>query len=177
MYHLLHLFLVKLFLTIKTLLPLNLAGFPPLFSPGNPGRIEYRRLETNLTSAQLLALFTTPVNLVPAPGVGFMIVPRFIKMTLVAGSVAYLDGGGGDITFQLGAGVSQLLANNNIVLVSVAPNRRVQFLAWAGFIDTAANPPAEDNAALQITKATGNLTAGNGMLSVMVEYTIEPTNA
>jgi hypothetical protein len=178
MYHLFLAMLAKLFLTVKMLFPLNLAGtFPPLFSPGNPGRIEYRRLETNLTSAQLLALNTTAVPLVPAPGVGYMIVPRFIKMTFVAGSVAYLDGGGGDITFQLGTGITQALANNNIVLVTVSPNRRVQFLPWTGFIDTAANPPAEDNGALTITKATGNLTAGNGTMSVMVEYTVEPTTA
>jgi hypothetical protein len=152
-----------------------MATFPPLLSRGNPGTNPLLRAETSLSSAELLALETTAIILVPAPGVGFMICPTGILLVFVGGSVAYLDAGGGDIGFQLGTGETESLANNNIVLVTVSPNRRYQWFPWAGFIDTAANPPAEDNGALTILKATANLTAGNGTLRAIVYYTIEPT--
>src|SRR5208282_5171216 len=41
---------------------------------------------TTLSSAQLLALLGTPVTLVPAPGVGFVIVPLVIQIVFFGGA-------------------------------------------------------------------------------------------
>jgi hypothetical protein len=124
---------------------------------------------TALTSPQILALFTTPITLVPAPGVGFTIIPILIVIKLFGGGAAYLDGGGGAITFANGS-MSAALGSNAIFLVTVSPNRRIQSFPWPGATDTAGNPPSDDNAALTIGKATGNFTAGTGTATVLCWY-------
>lgn len=152
----------------------------PANAQGLQGAFGLQYFDTLLSSAQILALFTTAVPLVPAPGVGFFINPVYIKMILLAGSAAYLDGGGGAVTFAVGS-LSVPLASNAEFLVTVSPNRRIQVVDWAaaalgtGVTGTAGNPPTEDNAAFTIAKATANFTAGNGTMKITVYYTIEPT--
>jgi len=152
----------------------------PALAQGLQGAFGLQYTEVVLSSAQILALFTTAVPLVPAPGVGFYICPLLVVMKLIGGSVASLDGGGGAVS--LGAGtLSVALANNNIFLVTVSPNTRKQLIhplaaaVGVGSIDTAANPPTDDNAAFAISKATANFTAGNGTMRVTTYYTIEAT--
>ncbi|HEX8807955.1 MAG TPA: hypothetical protein VF760_03080 [Xanthobacteraceae bacterium] len=128
---------------------------------------------TTLSSAQILALNTTPVTLVAAPGVGFTIIPILIVLKFFGGSSAYTDAGGA-VTFQNGS-MSATLASNAIFLVTVSPNRRIQSFPWPGATDTAGNPPSDDNAALQITKATNNFAAGNGTATVLTWYYVVPT--
>lgn len=128
---------------------------------------------TALTSVNILALDGTPITLVPAPGAGFTVFPLQIIVTYTGGSVAYLDGGGGAVSFAMGS-LSQALSSNAIFLTTVSPNKNVQVLNF-GATATAANPPSCDNAPLQITKATANFTAGNGTASIQVLYAVLPT--
>lgn len=133
----------------------------------------FQSVEVTLSSVQILALLGTPVTIVAAPGVGFAIVPSLIIMRLLAGAAAYTDAGGA-VSFSAGT-MSVALANNNIFLVTTSPNRRIQTFPWPGAIDTAANPPTDDNAPLQISKATNNFAAGNGTMHITAYYTVEPT--
>jgi hypothetical protein len=158
------------------------AGQPgPSFATGPQGAVGLQVADITLTSAQILALFTGAITLIPGPSTGWMIVPRTIILRLIAGSAAYTDAGGGAVSFALGSGISAALANNNIFLVTTSPNRRFQAFDWlagaagTGLTDTAANPPAEDGAALTIAKATGNFAAGNGTMHITIYYSIEPT--
>ena len=128
---------------------------------------------TTLSSAQILALQTTPVTLVAAPGVGFTIVPTRIVIKFFGGGIAYTDAGGA-VSFANGS-MSAALAANAIFLVTVSPNRRIQVFPWPGATDTAANPPSDDNAALTIQKATNQFAAGNGTATILVWYYIVPT--
>lgn len=128
---------------------------------------------TALSSANILALLGTPITLVPAPGVGFTIVPLTIMIKFFGGGVAYTDAGGA-VSFSMGS-MSAPLANNNIFLVTVSPNKRIQVFAWPGGTDTAANPPTDDNAALVISKITNNFAAGTGTASIIVQYLILST--
>jgi hypothetical protein len=144
-----------------------------------PSVVSWLRSDVTLTSAQILALLGTSVPLVAAPGVGSFIMPQLVIMRLIAGSAAYTDAGG---AVSLGAGtLTVALANNNIFLVTTSPNTRKLVLPWAsaaagtGVIDTAANPPTEDNAAFAISKATNNFAAGNGTMHITTYYTIETT--
>ena len=105
---------------------------------------------TTLSSAQLLALLGTPITLVPAPGVGFSVVPTMIVIKFFGGGAAYTDAGGA-VTFSNGS-MSATLGTNAIFLVTISPNRRIQTFPWPGATDTAGNPPSDDNAALTISK-------------------------
>jgi len=127
----------------------------------------------NLSSAQILALQTTPVTLVPAPGVGFTIVPLYIHIVFFGGAAAYTDAGGA-VSFVIGS-AAQALASNAIFLVTTSPNKAIQRVAGFAATDTAGNPPTDDNAALVISKATNNFAAGNGTAKITVQYLILPT--
>lgn len=126
-----------------------------------------------LSSAQILALLGTPVTLVPAPGVGFTVVPIMIVIKFFGGSAAYTDAGGA-VTFSNGS-MSATLASNAIFLVTTSPNRRIQTFPWPGATDTAGNPPSDDNAAFQISKITNNFAAGNGTATILTWYYVVPT--
>ncbi|SRR6266568_2741875 len=145
----------------------------PVFAQGAQGAFGLQSAEVSLTSAQLLALLGTPVQIVPAPAAGFRIVPLYFKIIYTGGSVAYTDAGGA-VSFSVGT-MSYPLASNAIFLVTVSPNRRSQDFVSPGATDTAANPPTDDGAALNISKATNNLAAGNGTAKVTCYYVIEPT--
>jgi len=128
---------------------------------------------TALSSAQLLALLGTPVSLVPAPGVGFTIVPLMIVIEFFGGSAAYTDAGGA-VSLNIGT-ASQALSTNAIFTTATSPNKQIQRINGFAATDTAGNPPTDDNGALTISKATNNFAAGNGTAKVLVHYLVLPT--
>lgn len=144
----------------------------PSFAVGPQGSVGQQVSDITLSSAILLALFTTPATLIPAPGLtGWMIIPQEFILRLLAGSAAYTDAGGA-VSFVIGS-VSQALASNGIFLVTTAPNRAIQRIVGFAGTDTAGNPPTDDNAALTMSKATGNLAAGNGTMHITTYYNID----
>ena len=163
--------LASSFLALKKLFPFTMmATFPP-FSRLTVA--DMRATSVDLTSAQILALDGTAVPVVPAPGVGYRIVPLLAIIHFFGGTVAYTDAGG---AVSLFAGTANYpFTDNNIFLVTVSPNRRIMSMGFAEVLDTAANPPTDDNAPLNIQKITNNFAAGNGTARVTVYYTIEPT--
>jgi hypothetical protein len=164
----------------QTFFGLTTAG-PNASSPGTLQGTVWNRVDVTLTSAQILALQTTAVPLVPAPGVGFWISPQYYILRLIAGSAAYTDAGGAVSIGNATGANTMALASNAIFTVTTSPNTRKQFTyantgaGGTGLTDTAANPPASDNAALQISKVTNNFAAGNGTMHITVYYTIETT--
>jgi hypothetical protein len=124
-----------------------------------------------LTSAQILALETTAVTILPAPGVGFWIAPSRIIINMAAGSVAYTDAGGA-VSFAVGSASAALASN--AVFTAAATDTSHQVFDWAATA-TAAAPATDENAALTITKATNNFAAGNGIASIIVEFSIQET--
>ena len=150
----------------------------PASAQGPQGCVGLQVADITLTSAQILAIQTGAITLIPAPGVtGFYINVFKIVMRLIGGSVAYTDAGGA-VSFACG-GLSVALSANTIFLVTVSPNRRTQIVDWAaaavgvGVLGTAANPPTEDNAPFTISKATNNFAAGNGTMHLTLYYTVE----
>jgi hypothetical protein len=143
---------------------------------------DFRRVSLELTSAQILALETTPVTIIPAPGVGFMIVPFMAIVHFFGGSVAYTNAGG---IVKLAVGATMLQALTEQFITTVSPNRTVTATGTfgSGAVTTspgqgatsAANPPDADNQPLTIQKITNNYAAGNGTARVTIYYTVEPT--
>lgn len=153
----------------------NAAGqVGPVFAQGSQGAFGLQAVDVVLSSAQILALLGTPITLLPALPVGFRYIFVGAKIIFTGGAVAYTDAGGA-VQFKLGAAAIAALASNAIFLVTVTPNRRIQFYDNAGETDTAGNPPDSDGAALTITKITNNFAAGTGTAKITVFYFVEPT--
>lgn len=144
----------------------------PGFAAGPSPQIGMQVVDMNLTSAQILALITTPVTVINAPGLtGWMIIPQEFLLRLLGGSAAYTDVGGA-VSFSIGS-ASQALASNAIFLTTVSPNRAIQRIVGFAATDTAGNPPTDDNAPLNISKITNNFAAGTGTMHITVYYTVD----
>lgn len=146
----------------------------PVFASGAAGAFGIQAADISLTSAQLLALLGTPITLLPALPAGFRYILLGGKIIFTGGGVAYTDAGGA-VQFRLGATALFALASNAIFLVTVSPNRRLQWFLNTGETDLAGAPPDSDAAALTIGKITNNFAAGTGTAKITVYYVIEPT--
>lgn len=144
------------------------AGGTPAATPA----IGLNRRVIQLSSAQLLAIQTTPITLLPAPGPGFKTVLIAAVIEMIAGSVAYTDAGGA-VSFTQGSWTQALAANT--VFLATANQRNAQSVDFAA-LGTSAAAPTYENAALTLAKATNNFAAGNGIATVTLYYTIEPVN-
>jgi hypothetical protein len=130
------------------------------------------RTDITLTSAQILALQTTAVTLIAAPGANLMIVPETIVIRMIGGT-QYTDAGGA-VSFSVGTMSLALAANTIFTGPSGAGSRSQQVVSFTG-TSTAASPPTNENAAMTISKATNNFAAGTGTCHITVFYTIETT--
>lgn len=143
---------------------------PSPAAPGPGQAFGMNRARLALTSAQILALQTTPLTIVPAPGVGFKHVPLYAIVDFTGGSVAYTNAGGGAVQIVVGTRASALAEG---FITTATPNVTHQVTPLAAATSTAANPPTDENAPIQINKLTSNYAAGNGTAIVTVYYTTE----
>jgi hypothetical protein len=129
--------------------------------------------DVNLTSAQLLALITTPVTLVVAPGAGLMLIPHVAIIRVLGVTAAYTDVGGA-VSLNCGS-MSVALAANTVFTGPTAGQVSQQILTFAA-TSTAANPSTNINAPLTMSKITNNFAAGSGTAHITVYYTTEPAS-
>jgi hypothetical protein len=122
-----------------------------------------------VTSAELLALFTTPKAIVPAPAAGYAVIPVDARLFLDYNSAAY-DG---------------IAANEDLVLrYTDASGNIAATIEATGFLDASADahrhaifsglivPTAA--AALVLHMTTGNIATGNSPLRIRVRYRTVP---
>jgi len=129
-----------------------------------------------LSSAQLLAIHTTPVQLLPAPGSNKIINPIAVSATFHPVSTPYTITAGDYPTLQWGA----VLGTSNFVrfddmwagMIDIAATRAK---VWANIHRNAANYTDNQNQALYISGFTANPTLGDGTLVVTLSYSIDPT--
>lgn len=133
---------------------------------------EERFARVTLTSAEILALFTTPKTLVPAPGPGKIV--EFLGMTLILDATATAYAGvdaGEDIcvkyTNAAGAIVSTTLASTGFIDQTSDQIRTIKP------ITTDITPVV--NAPLVLHLLVGNITTGTGVLYANVHYRIVET--
>ena len=151
------------------------------YIPGNLGGA-IQSVQLTLTSAELLNLKTTPIQLLPAPGAGKMILPQSVFAEYVFKGIDYSIPSNYLITITT-AGAN---LNNFATLVidpSVLLNQGVStwqyndMLAYA--VDSSGAFPVQDvissweNLPILISgDSTHNLTLGNGLLNIIVYYSI-----
>ena len=128
-------------------------------------------LEIELSSAEILALFTTPKALVGAPGSGKILELVSCFLAYDYGTTEYTPGSAGDLQVKYTDGSGAAASTTRAV---------------TGFIDQTsdqlslldkleATTVAVVNAALVLTLATANPTLGNGLLHAKVTYMVHET--
>ena len=118
----------------------------------------------SLSSAQILALNTTPIQLVAAPGANKMIVVSVVAFYYDHNTTAYAT----NTTLHLRYASA---ASSGITLGNFITQTQDVIATQTGNLFTSA-PNAFINQALNITVDTGNPTAGDGTLVVKVYYRI-----
>jgi hypothetical protein len=122
-----------------------------------------------LTSAQVLALFTTGITIVPAPSAGLAIIPVSASANYTFVSTQYTDGGGA-LLLRWTTGAAQAATLG----------------ATAGFWDQAASTYMANNSLtrapialtsvagrpLVVQQGTANPTLGNGTVTITVAYLV-----
>lgn len=131
-----------------------------------------------LSAAQILALNTTPVQLIAAPGVGEMIVPDSVEFHYTNGGINFATSASLLLTWQNYSTLAVWASSNAIPFTAAGgfaggPNSGFASIQlgtngpnWVG-----GNPVSIENQPLFIA-ASVNPTLGNGSLKVVVRYRI-----
>lgn len=124
----------------------------------------------SITAAQLIAMFTTPVALFPAPGAGKYIDIISVNVEYKYGTAQYT--GGGALQLSYGAGVTTP-ATATIAGTFLTGPVANQVIKVAGALASAL-ASAVNNVAVNLTNATAVFAAGDGTVDLIVNYRILP---
>jgi len=136
------------------------------------GGPKLQQVDVTLSSAELLALYTTPKSLVAAQGVGTIV--EFVSALLAYeyGSVVYTVGTAGNLQVKYtdgsGAAASSTRACTGFI------DQASDQLSLIEKVDGTVVPVA--NAALVLTLATANPTSGDSPINISVYYRVHQTN-
>jgi len=155
----------------------------PLTLP-TPGVDVMLQQKITLTSAQLLSLATTPILAIPAPGTNQVINVHQLCAYLHFGTTPYTVPGGANLQTQyaatpgntaFAASLAGWLAATADALYAFDALGTGAGRGWGGAPYASQNPPTNYvNQALYIS-ATANPTLGDGTLTIVLDYTIDPT--
>ncbi len=125
-----------------------------------------------VTTAELLALFTTPIEIIPAPGANLAIVPTMWACRKIAGTAYAGIAAGEDLQLKYtdasGAAASALIEPTGFLDQTSAELRTAQG------INASVEPVA--NAALVLHLLVGEIITGDTDLEVLVRYKLLPTD-
>lgn len=121
-----------------------------------------------LTSGQVNALFTTPIAVVAAPGAGKVVQVTSCLLQYNYGSVAYTIGSATNLALKYTDG-SGAAATTTVAVTGVL-DQAADEVRVLPLVATAYEPVT--NAAVVLTLAGANVSAGNGTLVVTVGYRV-----
>jgi hypothetical protein len=129
------------------------------------------KLTQNFTSAQILNLVGNPVNILPAPGVGFMY-QIFNSLLLYKFNTTAYSNTGGAIQVAVSAGTLWISQNNAGFMDQTTNKFKLGGNALTGPTSTS----FFDNASMNLINTNGsNLTLGDSTLELIIWYVIIPT--
>lgn len=128
--------------------------------------------EVALTKANILAMYTTPVEVLAAPGAGYAL--EFVSSVVIFDYDTAAYGGGGDVTFKYdsAATVSSTISAANSFGASADK------VTLCNALDTANGIALSANTAIQITNATGVFTdpgTAAGVARLKIAYRVHAT--
>lgn len=138
------------------------ADFPSVAIRGKALKIYTAK--TTLTTAQVLALFTTPISLVAAPGAGYAILVHRVTGAVDYNSAAYATNTTQEVRYTNGSG-TKVTADFTALVTATAD----KFVSVGGI---EAATVLTENAAVVVCNATGDPVTGNSPVSFTVDYSI-----
>lgn len=126
-----------------------------------------KRVKRTVTAAELLDLFTTPIELIAAPGAGKLIKILSTSALYKVGTVPYTLGAG-TTAVRYGVGGSDLFGT----LINTILGNVTDRLAITSSISSAANEPSRINTAITLVHGVQNPTDGDGTLVLALVYEI-----
>lgn len=150
--------------------PGNLTVTGNITSNANTG-LTQQVAKVTLSSAQLLALKTTPISLLAAPGAGKAIDVISITLRYVFGTTAYtLNAGTFKIFYGTTANAHALVADQSALLTNTATKTIVGLPTLVVAADSDAN--SLNNAIFAGNDGGANYTLGDGTVNVTLVYSI-----
>lgn len=139
------------------------------WAPGAAGSL--MQVTVPVSSAELLAIFTTPKTLVAAAGSGFALIPTFVFCEYIFGTTAYTDHGG---ALNVKVGTSNI--SFNVVTTSGWWDQITnQGSLWSdGSGGTKSALANYANKAILLSQTVANPTLGDGTLAVTINYISVP---
>jgi hypothetical protein len=132
-------------------------------------------VDVTLTTAQIKALFTTPIQVLAAPGANKAYVIRKVTAYMPYNANAYTIGTSGDLKLRYtGAAGAELACLACTGFVDEASSQ-VRVLAPEAPALAAANLTPVANAAVFATMATANLTVGDSPIKLRIHYEVIDT--
>lgn len=138
-----------------------------------PDQSSVKVARVTLSSAQVLAIKTTGVNVVPAPGTGLAISPVLWTINYTFNTTPYTDGGGSLGLFwgTGGVGVGATITTAGFWDQSVSRYAQANAFSRGAVSDSqVANKPAT------VQQTTANPTGGDGTVTVTVAYMVVPVS-
>lgn len=129
---------------------------------------QIKQVTVTLTSAQILALFTTPITLILAPGAGLVIDIVSVVASLTAG-VAYTGANNLEIRYTGAAGVK---ATADIVAAFI--NSATSRVDLVGGVIADTDVTTGVNSPIVIAVPVANPAAGTGTIKLTITYTVMP---
>jgi hypothetical protein len=126
----------------------------------------YQYAQRTLTSAEILALGTTPITLISAPGVGKSIWVKNVYVKLNYNTTTYSDN---TIYLKINGTTDNIGELNNFLKSTIT--KFGNFSIFTDFLTSTTSTGFLENQALKISSNT-NPTTGNGTMYILTEYQI-----
>lgn len=123
-----------------------------------------------ITAAQLQALNTTPITIVPAPGAGFALALEGIVLEMNRTATAFT--GGGAVGPVYAGATGTFLTSNQMAASDVTTGGAGQVTRLLSVGAPAGGVLVSPNTAIQLFAATANFAAGTGTMKAFVTYSV-----
>lgn len=123
----------------------------------------------SVTSAQVLALFTTPIQMIAAPPAGYFIDIIRVHSSIAFNTTIYATNTSAGLQF---AGAPTVMCSSSQLLVS-SVSRNILWTVAAGLV-TSGQTSILSAAAVNLVVLTGNPTDGNSPIKMFIDYKILP---
>lgn len=121
--------------------------------------------KTSITASQILSIFDTPIQIIPAPGIGKMVVPQEIIIVIKFNTTTYSNPGG-SWRIMIGNTPIQLTTMTSYIAAATFDRETIQTLFYSALTTNG----TFINAPLLLTTTSSNPIGGDSGIDVYVTY-------